>query len=52
MKLEEAYNKAIELADLLGIKTVTHNADGSKTIREPKRVKEININDMIEIIMK
>lgn len=50
---KEALDKAIRIADLLGIETVTHNPDGSKTTRKPKKAKkEININDIIEVIME
>ncbi|MDX8045439.1 hypothetical protein SH601_05495 [Gracilibacillus sp. S3-1-1] len=50
---KEAYDKALKIADMLGISTVTHNKDGSKTTRKPKKAnKEVDISDIIEVILE
>lgn len=54
MTEKEAYDKALQIAGMLGINVVTQNKDGSKTIRQSKPVKnkEINIYDIMKVIME
>lgn len=51
---QKAFNKAIKIADLLGIQTTTQNEDGSQTVRKPKPVKNntVEIGDLIKVIME
>ncbi|GGB42432.1 hypothetical protein GCM10011409_20000 [Lentibacillus populi] len=54
MSEKEAYEKALKIADMIGIKVISYNDDGSKWIKEPnpKDRNELDIEDIMAVIME